>query len=116
MADERKCSEYCIPAPGRFTGHRCGKRGKVERDGRWYCGQHDPVKVKERMDKRYAEVRDKWALDDARYKAKRRIEDATAAVVGSAIRLVRDGFENEPGNFVDLETCVAEYLAARDGK
>lgn len=26
----------------------CGAKGKVERDGRWYCGRHDPVAIKER--------------------------------------------------------------------
>jgi len=26
----------------------CGKRAKAERDGKWYCGIHDPVRVQER--------------------------------------------------------------------
>ena len=33
-----------------FSG--CCKRASVERDGKRYCGTHDPVKVKERQEKR----------------------------------------------------------------
>jgi len=33
-----------------FSG--CSNRANVERDGKPYCGTHDPVKVKERADKR----------------------------------------------------------------
>ena len=30
----------------------CKNPTKVEIDGKWYCGTHDPVKVQERRDKR----------------------------------------------------------------
>lgn len=33
----------------------CSKRAKVERDGVWYCGVHDPVARKEKDDKRHTE-------------------------------------------------------------
>lgn len=29
----------------------CTRAGKVERDGKWYCGQHDPEAVKARRQK-----------------------------------------------------------------
>lgn len=43
--DEKRCS--VTPVPG-FYGHRCTLKGKVERDGKWFCGRHDPVARKER--------------------------------------------------------------------
>lgn len=34
--------------------HPCSRKGTVERDGRWYCWQHDPVRVAEEEEKRRA--------------------------------------------------------------
>ncbi len=34
-----------------FQSGQCVFSGKVERDGKWWCGTHDPVRVKERRDK-----------------------------------------------------------------
>ena len=47
----------------------CGKNAKFERDGKWYCGTHDPVAKKEKAAIRYAE----W---DAKYEARRASEKA----------------------------------------
>ena len=30
--------------------HQCTRQGKVERDGKWYCGQHDPEAVRARRE------------------------------------------------------------------
>ena len=30
-----------------YTGHMCRQSGTVERDGKWYCKQHDPVAIEE---------------------------------------------------------------------
>ena len=39
-------------------GHPCKFRGKVQRNGRWYCLRHDPVTQERRRDVReLAEVR-----------------------------------------------------------
>lgn len=35
---------------------RCGNAAKVERDGKHYCGVHDPVSAKGRREKRNAEL------------------------------------------------------------
>lgn len=44
--------------------HQCCKRVYSnntwhERDGKWYCGIHDPVKIKAKDDARQAEEREK---------------------------------------------------------
>lgn len=65
---------YKIPrASGWRTVYEpCTRKGKVEREGKWYCGQHDPVARKERNDKARAEhdarweaQRKKWTLEQA---------------------------------------------------
>ena len=33
------------------TGFQCANPGKVERDGRFYCGHHDPVRIAEKRAK-----------------------------------------------------------------
>jgi hypothetical protein len=33
---------------------KCSKEATIERDGKWYCGRHDPVKVQARRDKSHA--------------------------------------------------------------
>lgn len=38
-----------------LTTGTCGKPAKVEVDGKHYCGVHDPVRAKERRNKRWAE-------------------------------------------------------------
>jgi len=48
---------------GLFHSHPCQSKAKVEREGKWYCGTHDPVKIKARKDAQCA----KWkAESDAR--------------------------------------------------
>ncbi len=54
--EKQKCSEIVWPA-GAFRGHQCHNSAKVERDGKWFCGTHDPVAVIEKRDKKNAEFR-----------------------------------------------------------
>jgi hypothetical protein len=44
---------------GVWLNVECGKPGKVEVEGKWYCGIHDPVKVA----KRRANTEAKWAAE-----------------------------------------------------
>ena len=77
-----------------WRGMQCARAGKVERDGKWYCKQHDPVAVAERK----AERDRKWraecdAKDAARAEAKRQRELAAACV--EAIKQIAAG-HNDP--------------------
>jgi uncharacterized Zn finger protein (UPF0148 family) len=60
-----------------WTGRRqrCERRGTVERDGKLYCGTHDPVRIAERQAKRDA------ARDAER--AERRARRARAAAIAA---------------------------------
>ena len=57
----KKCSERIS---GGFHSYQCSKSGKIERDGRWYCGTHDPVRIKEKRE----ESARKWS---ERFRAQR---------------------------------------------
>ncbi len=56
MTNKPKC---CEKVYRNYHYYPCGKPGKVERDGKWHCGVHDPVRLKAISDK-----------TDAKYKAK----------------------------------------------
>ena len=48
-----------------FHGHLCNRPAKVERNGKHYCGTHDPVSVAEKRAKRDAE----WRAEEDRQNA-----------------------------------------------
>lgn len=49
---------------------KCTKTGKVERDGKHYCGIHDPVAIKAKKDKQHAKWKQEWDAEAAANKAK----------------------------------------------
>ena len=54
MSDKK--ADQCGARVRRGSGRRatygqCIKRGTVERNGKWYCGQHDPQAVEDRRQK-----------------------------------------------------------------
>jgi uncharacterized Zn finger protein (UPF0148 family) len=51
MAEKQKC---CGERWSHFRWVNCGHSGKIERDGKFYCGVHDPVRRKEKEDARSA--------------------------------------------------------------
>lgn len=57
---------------GSFSGHTCGKTGKFEHDGKWYCGTHHPPAV-------WAKREAKSAAWDAEFARKRELQAAVNA-------------------------------------
>jgi hypothetical protein len=57
-----QCVERVCPREewGYYHQYQCSRKGVVARDGRWYCAQHDPVRVQERR-----------AASTAKYQAER---------------------------------------------
>lgn len=49
-----RCSATVYSRDAWLRGHPCAKPAKVERDGKWYCGVHDPAAKAERDAKRRA--------------------------------------------------------------
>lgn len=73
---EHKCCGTVWPA-GAFRSYPCSRNAKVERDGKWYCGTHDPVAVaakqsskKELREREWLEYRAKVAKETADRKQK----------------------------------------------
>ena len=39
-----------------FRYYPCGKPGKIEYNGKWYCGVHDPIKKEAKRAERYKKL------------------------------------------------------------
>lgn len=91
-----KCCARVHASGGYVRGHQCGKAAKVVRDGKPYCGLHDPVAVKERRAKSYAEWKEREAAKSA---ASAKAEAARAEMARRA------------GCFDDLLAALEELLA-----
>ena len=75
----------------RFTSTQCQNPGKVEDQGHWYCGVHNPVK---RRAKQAAEV-GRWRTEREQLNIIRAREDALAVALGvKTLRLTADEAEN----------------------
>lgn len=111
-----------VHSGGYVRGHQCGKAAKVIRDGKPYCGIHDPVAVRARKDKRNAEWKERWdaeaaaraQAEAARAERDRRaacFDDLLAALV-SMVGLVRLKYGNLDadiwGEVVKAEEAIAK--------
>lgn len=93
----------CCKDVSKGYGYRaCGRNAKYERDGKWYCGMHDPVAKKARYDKRDAERR-------LLYESRRKHSERVAALQAQkdrchAVMLALAGRCNKPLD--DLLTSI----------
>lgn len=85
----------------------CGKPGKVERGGQWYCGIHDPERVKAKEQARAEKYQKMFALSDAR----RDISVIEKRIVDAVCYCIENAFEL-PANV----QAVAEELEAAKAK
>lgn len=69
MSEKKTCCAK-VYGPGYFRGKCCGKTAKIERNGEWYCGTHDPVRVEERRKARREAGQARWDAECAARKAK----------------------------------------------
>ena len=49
-----------------LSGSPCRNPAKVERDGKFYCGMHDPDAIKGRREQRSVEAHEKWEVERER--------------------------------------------------
>lgn len=76
------CGQVALPGDkwrGRYKP--CTHKAKVERDGKWYCGQHDPVAKKEKRDAQLAKWRAENVIMDARLRLERAAPEMLALLV-----------------------------------
>ena len=81
----RKCVESVWTGLGNGHGlsQQCGRTGKVQHEGRWYCGMHSPeakAKRKAKSDAHYQQYREKMDAKYAREDFDRRAGDALRAM------------------------------------
>lgn len=62
MSDKRACSATVFGP--RVHSWQCSRTATVERDGKWYCRQHDPEAKKARREKSNASFAAKSRADD----------------------------------------------------
>lgn len=100
-----KCSQRIYD--GTFMGYMaCPYNGKIERDGKWYCGRHDPVKVKERRDKSTRAFEEKMeAREAARNAPGLRIKELEEALVQMA-GYGHDRHRQEMSNAASWKYCT----------
>ncbi len=95
----------CGRCSDRFTFFNCGKPAKIERDGKWYCGIHDPEKRRLKIQAQDA----KWQAErEAASKAiakKARLSFAERAVIEEAKEWALDP-TNESVTWVALSKAV----------
>lgn len=69
-----------------FHDYRCPYNGKVERDGKWYCGTHDPVAKAARDKAREEKWKKKWA-EEAKERRILEVAHALLAALEEALDL-----------------------------
>lgn len=77
-------TEKCAAAvyyPGSWRSARCNKPGKFEEDGKWYCGIHNPAKIRARKAANQA----KWDGEWNRKVIGWRLEEALKAIGRAAL-------------------------------
>lgn len=81
-----RCSAF-VSHPHMFSPGQCSKNGKVERDGKWYCTVHDPVKVKERSDAKSKAYDAEWKAKEVRRERVQRREQIADELARKVKRL-----------------------------
>lgn len=90
MKGKPKCSQRIRPRGAGMafsSGHTCDRNGAIQRDGKWYCGQHDPEAVAARNKALNAKWEAKWAAQEAAEKHSQSIERARDKVIAAARRV-----------------------------
>lgn len=101
-ADLGKCQGLVRKGSGfRRYNTRCTKNAKVVRDGKGFCGTHDPVAQEEKREKQKAEWSEKWDREHAERDARehrQKLEQAfLASIKTNALELYVQLYGDLPG-------------------
>jgi len=101
-----------------YWGHRpCTRNGVVERDGKWYCRQHDPEAVKRRSEERTAREWEKtragWAKAEAQDNRKALVRQRSCEAIEALSQLVNRVDDEMPGVWIGLKRLVDEIATER---
>jgi hypothetical protein len=87
----------------------------VERDGKWYCGTHDPDRRAAKQAERDAERERKWAETSAKWK----LEAAASDLLKSCVelhRIVLNGMQDDHDEIVAALGRARAAIAKAEGK
>lgn len=101
MSDAPRCSRQT------YSGgwpRACIRAGKVERDGKWYCKQHDPDAVKAKKEARYKKIQAEYDADQK----VRAARDAKDAAVQAVIEAVRDYVAGDHSDIINPALALNE--------
>ena len=85
-----------------FHSYPCGKPGKHEEDGKWWCGIHAPSKIAARKAKTFA-----------RWEAKRAVHNKQYAKERAAREIVEAALKDDA---TALKVAVAAYRAIENAR
>ena len=93
MSEKQMC---CAKVVSDSTGFRtfykpCSKAAKVDRDGKWYCGTHDPVAIKQKCE-----------AQSAKRNAQREAELKKYADQALGVKVLAWMRENEPEKLAEI--------------
>jgi len=109
--DGIKCAES-VHNEGRWPGfHACGNPGKVRRNGKWYCGTHDPEKVGARRAAGERKWRAKLEFDQARNNQESSSSNLALEVERAEAWLV--GHTESTAGGDDIVHALREYQTAK---
>ncbi len=69
MGEKHTCCKIIYSGSFSQYAKPCGKTAKFERDGKHYCGTHDPVSRRARDDAKSAERKARWDAENQRSRA-----------------------------------------------
>lgn len=110
MDKENRCVAS-VHHQGMFRMGQCSFKGKVKRDGKWYCGRHDPVKLAKESAKREA----KWDLNWKIKKAGWAVDEKKDHVVSAAVLFINSK-DDESQRLAELADAVIDYKKAVEAR
>ena len=110
MTAEHDCSKTWVWAA---TGsHRCFRPATIERDGQWWCGQHDPERVEANKKKRRAGWQAKMDRRAAKY-ARIARNARLAALVNEKMPALLERLAND-AEYVSMTDEPYRYMTVQD--
>lgn len=88
-------TQCCVEVPTKdlfMHYHQCQRRAKVERNGKWYCAQHDPDRIAQRRREAQARFEAEWT---EKRRARERQSAEQEACEGVPIEQLRPGLLKE---------------------
>ncbi len=112
-------THYCVEivrGGGGFDYFQCGNKAKVERDGKHYCGTHDPVRRAVRQAKRDAVYEAKMVPQRKRWAMNNAAGDLLEALKNMLVGYERDAGPDDPIDQIIISEARAAIAKAEGEK